>query len=52
MARVVILGAGISGHTVARYLSKWIGDSHEIAVVSPKPDWNWVPSNIWVVSEK
>ena len=48
MARVVILGAGISGHTVARYLSKWIGDSHEIAVVSPKPDWNWVPSNIWV----
>ena len=48
MARVVILGAGISGHTVARYLSKWIGESHEITVVSPKPDWNWVPSNIWV----
>ena len=48
MARVVILGAGVSGHTLARYLSKWIGDSHEVVVVSPKPDWNWIPSNIWV----
>lgn len=48
MARVVILGAGISGHTVARYLSKWIGKKHEIIVVSPKPQWNWIPSNVWV----
>ena len=48
MARVVILGAGVSGHTLARYLSKWIGDNHEVVVVSPKPDWNWIPSNIWV----
>ncbi|MBK1723331.1 NAD(P)/FAD-dependent oxidoreductase [Thiocystis violacea] len=48
MARVVILGAGISGHTVARYLGKWIGKKHEIVVVSPNAKWNWVPSNIWV----
>ncbi|EGV32591.1 sulfide-quinone reductase [Thiorhodococcus drewsii AZ1] len=48
MARVVILGAGISGHTAARYLGKWIGKKHEVIVVSPKPKWNWIPSNIWV----
>ena len=48
MARVVILGAGISGHTAARYLSKSLGSEHKIIMVSPKPDWNWVPSNIWV----
>ncbi len=48
MARVVILGAGVSGHTMARYLSRWIGDKHEVVVVSPNADWNWIPSNIWV----
>ena len=48
MSRIVILGAGISGHTVARYLNKWVGKQHEIVVVSPLPKWNWIPSNIWV----
>lgn len=48
MSRIVILGAGISGHTAARYLNKWIGKQHEIVVVSPNAQWNWVPSNIWV----
>lgn len=48
MARIVILGAGISGHTAARYLNKWVGKQHEIVVVSPNSKWNWIPSNIWV----
>ncbi|AUB85576.1 NAD(P)/FAD-dependent oxidoreductase [Candidatus Thiodictyon syntrophicum] len=48
MARIVILGAGISGHTVARYLSLWLGRKHQVTVVSPKPKWNWIPSNVWV----
>jgi sulfide:quinone oxidoreductase len=48
MARVLILGAGISGHTAARYLGKWVGKEHDIVVVSPNPKWNWIPSNIWV----
>ena len=48
MAKVVILGAGIAGHTAARYLDKWLGKSHEIIVISPNAKWNWVPSNIWV----
>ncbi len=48
MARVVILGAGISGHTAARYLDRWLGKGDEIVVVSPNAKWNWIPSNIWV----
>ncbi len=48
MSRIVILGAGIAGHTAARYLNKWIGKQHEVIVVSPNSKWNWIPSNIWV----
>ncbi|MDD5393904.1 MAG: FAD-dependent oxidoreductase [Thiothrix sp.] len=48
MSRIVILGAGVAGHTAARYLGKWIGKQHEIVVVSPNAKWNWIPSNIWV----
>jgi sulfide:quinone oxidoreductase len=48
MARIVILGAGIAGHTAARHLNKMIGKQHEIVVVSPNAKWNWIPSNIWV----
>lgn len=48
MARIVILGAGVAGHTAARHLNKMIGKQHEIIVVSPNAKWNWIPSNIWV----
>lgn len=48
MARIVILGAGISGHAAARSLYRFLGRKHEICVVSPEPKWNWIPSNILV----
>jgi sulfide:quinone oxidoreductase len=48
MARVVVLGAGVSGHTAAAFLRKWLNRSHEVVVVSPQPVYNWIPSNIWV----
>lgn len=53
MADVVILGAGISGHTAALHLSRLLGKrnlgtSHTVTVVSPNSNWNWIPSNIWV----
>ena len=48
MARVVILGAGISGHTAALHLRRLLRREHEVVVVSPRADWNWIPSNIWV----
>ena len=48
MARVVVLGAGISGHTAALVLRRKLGAEHEVVVVSPNRRWNWIPSNIWV----
>ncbi len=48
MARVVVLGAGVSGHTAASFLRKWLGRGDDVVVVSPKPTYNWIPSNIWV----
>lgn len=48
MSHVVVLGAGISGHTAAAFLRKWLGGNDEVTVVSPQPDYNWIPSNIWV----
>lgn len=48
MAKIVVMGAGVSGHTAASFLAKWLGKSHEVVVVTPNSRWNWVPSNIWV----
>ncbi|MBW7848077.1 MAG: NAD(P)/FAD-dependent oxidoreductase [Bacteroidales bacterium] len=48
MARVVVLGAGISGHTAAAFLKKKLGRKHEVVVVSPAEYYQWIPSNIWV----
>lgn len=48
MARVVVLGAGISGHTAALHLRRKLGKEHEVVVVTPNSKWNWIPSNIWV----
>ena len=48
MARVVVLGAGVSGHTAALYLKKRLGKAHDVVVVSPNRNYNWIPSNIWV----
>ena len=48
MAKIVILGAGISGHTAALYAKTYSKKTDEIIVVSPNSKWNWIPSNIWV----
>ncbi len=48
MARVIVLGGGVSGHTAATFTKKWLGKSHEVIVVTPNSKWNWIPSNIWV----
>ncbi len=48
MKRIVVLGAGVSGHTAASYLNKWLGKKHKVTVITPNKDWNWIPSNIWV----
>jgi len=48
MAKIVVLGAGISGHTAAAFLKKKLGRVHEVVVVSPGAYYQWIPSNIWV----
>jgi len=48
MSRVVVLGAGIAGHTAALLLKRKLPREHSVTVVSPKPTYNWIPSNIWV----
>ncbi len=42
------MGGGVSGHTAASFLKKWLGKEHEVVVVTPNSQWNWIPSNIWV----
>jgi sulfide:quinone oxidoreductase len=49
MAKLVILGAGISGHTAALYAKELLSSKqHEVIVITPNSKWNWIPSNIWV----
>ncbi len=48
MSKIVVLGAGIAGHTAASYLRKLLPKEHEVVVISPNSKWNWIPSNIWV----
>jgi sulfide:quinone oxidoreductase len=48
MKKIVVLGAGISGHTAALFLKRYLGNQAEIHVVSPAANYNWIPSNIWV----
>ena len=48
MGKVVILGAGVAGHTAAQFARRHLGKKHEVIVVTPNSKWNWIPSNIWV----
>lgn len=48
MSTVVILGAGVSGHTAALHLRNKLSKSHKVVVVTPNSLWNWIPSNVWV----
>jgi len=48
MAKVVVLGAGVSGHTAISYLRRNLSMEHEVVMVSPNSNYQWVPSNIWV----
>lgn len=46
--KIVVLGAGISGHTAAAFLKKKLGKNHDVTVISPSQYYQWVPSNIWI----
>lgn len=46
--RVVVLGAGVAGHTAAMFLRRRLPKDWEVHVVAPNSHYNWIPSNIWV----
>ncbi len=48
MAKIVVLGAGIAGHTASTLLKKRLGNKHEVVVVAPNAYYHWIPSNIWI----
>ncbi|MBG7612478.1 FAD-dependent oxidoreductase [Polaribacter sp. BAL334] len=48
MSKIVVLGAGISGHVAAAHLRRKLSKNHEVVVVSPNSNYQWIPSNIWV----
>ncbi len=48
MPKIVVIGAGIGGHTAALNLRYKLGKHAEIIVISPNSEYQWVPSNIWV----
>ncbi len=48
MSRIVVLGAGISGHVAASHLRRKLSKEHDVIVVSPNGNYQWIPSNIWV----
>lgn len=48
MSRIIVLGAGISGHTASTILKQKLGRKHEVIVISPNKYYQWIPSNIWV----
>ncbi len=46
------MGAGVAGHGAATILGDEIGKVHEVIVVAPNSNWNYIPSNIWVGTGK
>ena len=50
--KIVILGAGVSGHSAALYLKKYLLGKADVTVVSPVLKYNWIPSNVWVAINK
>ncbi|HNX78927.1 MAG TPA: FAD/NAD(P)-binding oxidoreductase [Prolixibacteraceae bacterium] len=48
MSRIIVLGAGIAGHTAAMVLKRKLGKKHEVCVISPNSRYQWIPSNIWI----
>ena len=48
MKHIVVLGAGVAGHTAAAFLKRYLKDKAKVTVISPAANYNWIPSNIWV----
>lgn len=50
--RIIVLGAGIAGVTVAAELAKSVGKSHEIVLVDKEEVYRFAPSYLWLIVGK
>lgn len=48
MKTILVLGAGVAGHTASMILKQKLKKNHKVVVVSPGSKYQWIPSNIWV----
>ena len=48
MARILIVGAGIGGVTMAFEMKEVVRTRHEVTVISDSPTFHFVPSNPWI----
>jgi len=52
MAKILILGAGISGHVAASHLRRKLDKTHEVVVVSPNSNYHGFPPIYgWALAE-
>ncbi|MGD8378724.1 MAG: FAD/NAD(P)-binding oxidoreductase [Gammaproteobacteria bacterium] len=49
MARVVVVGAGLGGLPAAYDIKEALGKSHEVTVINPVEEFQFIPSNPWVL---
>jgi sulfide:quinone oxidoreductase len=40
---IVVLGAGVSGHTAAMFAKRYLGSKARVTVISPEEKYNWIP---------
>ncbi|PVZ65628.1 NAD(P)/FAD-dependent oxidoreductase [Pelagibaculum spongiae] len=50
MAQIIVLGAGLGGMPAAYELRSLLDESHKITVVNPVDQFQFVPSNPWIVT--
>ncbi len=48
MAKIVVMGAGIGGTSMAYELKEALGKGHQVKVISDSPEFQFVPSNPWL----
>jgi sulfide:quinone oxidoreductase len=49
MAHIVVVGAGLGGMPAAYDLKKALGNAHQVTLINPDENFQFTPSNPWVV---
>ena len=51
MTKIVVMGAGIGGVSLAYEIKAELGPEDEVLVISDSPEFQFMPSNPWVAVE-